>query len=63
MQNLLLEKRVVDLLDLIRNGVFIINTEGKLMACNKTERELLGKTKLEIVLALNERQIEKPDGA
>lgn len=46
LQNLLLEKRVVDLLDSIRNGVFIINTEGKIMACNKTGRELLGKTKL-----------------
>lgn len=49
MQNLLLEKRVVDLLDLIRNGVLIINTEGKIIACNKTGRELLGKTKNELI--------------
>jgi len=43
---LLLEKRVVDLLDSIHNGVLIIDTEGKIIACNKTGRELLGKTKL-----------------
>lgn len=46
MQNLLLEKRVVDLLDSIHNEVLIIDTEGKIIACNKTGRELLGKTKL-----------------